>query len=251
MSSSIWTRCAGDSEIRALRLLPWRVVESQHQVSTRKLVDSNEEQALLEEMLDRAKPPAIADTRQHYLLTTPFRYPPLRYGSRFGTRQERGIWYGSETVPTALAEVAYYRFVFLEGSAAQLGLVTTPLTAFRASARSRNGMDLVRPPFDAHKKVIASPTRYSATQTLGAAMRAAGVELFRYPSARDPRGGVNVGAFVPAVFGKGKPRDFQAWHCTATKQVVEFAKREYFARDDITFARSDFLVNDALPTPAV
>jgi hypothetical protein len=47
MSSSIWTRCAGDSELRPLRLSPWRVVESQHQISTRKLVDSADEQALL------------------------------------------------------------------------------------------------------------------------------------------------------------------------------------------------------------
>ena len=49
MSFSIWTRCAGDSELRTLRLSPWRVVEAQHQVSTRKLVDSTEEQILLEE----------------------------------------------------------------------------------------------------------------------------------------------------------------------------------------------------------
>ena len=43
MSSSIWTRCAGDSELRPLDVSPWRVVEAQHQVSTRKLVDSNDE----------------------------------------------------------------------------------------------------------------------------------------------------------------------------------------------------------------
>ncbi len=56
MSSSIWTRCAGDSELRSLRLSPWRVVEAQHQLSTRKLVDSAEEQILLEELIhDDAK----------------------------------------------------------------------------------------------------------------------------------------------------------------------------------------------------
>jgi len=57
MSSSIWTRCAGDSEIRPLRLEPRRSVESQHQVSTRRLVDSDVEQQLLESMIDAAKPP--------------------------------------------------------------------------------------------------------------------------------------------------------------------------------------------------
>ena len=29
MSSSIWTRCAGDSELHPLRVLPWRAVEAQ------------------------------------------------------------------------------------------------------------------------------------------------------------------------------------------------------------------------------
>ena len=96
MSSSIWTRCAGDSEIRALRLSPWRVVEAQHQVSTRKLVDSADEQILLEELIERVKPADRTGGRWHYLLATPFRYPPLRHGSRFGGRHEPGIWYGSE-----------------------------------------------------------------------------------------------------------------------------------------------------------
>ena len=57
MSSSIWTRCAGESELRDLALEPYRVVESQHQVATRKLVDSNAEQAVLEDLIETAKPP--------------------------------------------------------------------------------------------------------------------------------------------------------------------------------------------------
>ena len=91
MSSNIWTRCAGDSEIRALRLSPWRVVEAQHQVSTRKLVDSVDEQILLEDLIERVKPADQTRGRWHYLLATPFRYPPLRHGSRFAGRHERGI----------------------------------------------------------------------------------------------------------------------------------------------------------------
>src|SRR5712664_3799874 len=59
MSSSIWTGCAGDSEIRALRPSPWRVVEAQHQLSTRQLVDSADEQIVLEELIDGVKPPDL------------------------------------------------------------------------------------------------------------------------------------------------------------------------------------------------
>jgi hypothetical protein len=250
MSSSIWTRCAGDSEIRALRLSPWRAVEAQHQVSTRKLVDSAEEQALLEELIDRAKPPDPTRGALHYLLATPFRYPPLRHGSRFGTRHERGIWYGSETRETVFAEVAYYRLVFLEGTRADLGAVTTQLTAYSVNARSSAGVDLVKPPFAAHRRTIASPVTYSETQALGRVMRDAGVELIRYPSARDPRHGTNVAAFRPTIFGKGKPRELQTWHCTATRAVVELAKRDYFGREVHSFSRETFLVDGTLPAPA-
>jgi hypothetical protein len=250
MSSSIWTRCAGASEIRPLRLAPWRAVEAQHQVSTRKLVDSLEEQHLLEDLIDRAKPADPTRGKVHYLLSTPFRYPPLRHGSRFGTRFERGIWYGSETRRTMFAEVAYYRFVFLEGTTADLGAVTTQLTAFSVRARSARGVDLVAAPFSAHRRAIASPTRYTASQALGAAMRGAGVELVRYPSARDPEG-INVLAFTPSVFGSAKPRNLETWHCTATREQVELVKRDYFGRETYAFARGIFLVAHALPAPAV
>jgi RES domain-containing protein len=251
MSSSIWTRCAGVSELRPLRLSPWRVVEAQHQVSTRKLVDTAAEQILLEELIDRAKPPDPTRGRLHYLLATPFRYPPLPHGSRFGGRHERGIWYGSETRRTAFAEVAYYRLLFLEGTRAELDPVTTQLTAFTVRAHTKRGIDLVAPPFDAHRRAIASPTRYDAAQALGREMREAGVELFRYPSARDAGSGVNVAAFTPSVFGAARPRSLETWHCTATRGRVELTKRDYFARDYFAFDRDAFLVDGALPAPAL
>jgi hypothetical protein len=226
-------------------------VEAQHQVSTRKLVDSAEEQILLEELIDRVKPPDTTRGRLHYLLSTPFRYPPLPHGSRFGARHERGIWYGSETRRTMFAEVAYYRLVFLDGTRADLGPVTTQLTAFSVRVHSLRGIDLVAPPFDAHHRAISSPSRYTATQALGAAMRAGGVELVRYPSARDAEGGVNIAAFMPTVFGAARPRGLETWHCTATRERVELAKRDYFGRETYAFARDRFLVGGALPAPAV
>jgi hypothetical protein len=59
-----------------------------------------------------------------------------------------------------------------------------------------------------------------------------------------------VGAFTPAVFGRAKPREMQTWHCTATTQLVEFAKRDYFGREAYQFERPVFLVDGALPAPA-
>jgi hypothetical protein len=227
------------------------VVESQHQVSTRKLVDSADEQALLEELIDGAKPPDVTRGRMHYLLFTPFRYPPLAFGSRFGRRHERGIWYGSLERRTAFAEVAYYRLLFLEGTSALLGTITTPLTAFRATLHTARGIALDLPPFDAHRRAIASPVSYAETQLLGDAMQAANVEAFRYPSARDLNGGVNVGAFTPAVFGRAKPTSLESWHCAAAHDRVDVTAGSYFTRDTFAFAREEFLVEGRLPSPAL
>jgi hypothetical protein len=250
MSSTIWTQCAADSEIRPLDALAWRVVEAQHLLSTRKLVDSAEEQILLEQLLERAKPTMRAPAKLHYLLATPFRYPPLRHGSRFGTRFEAGIWYGSDSLQTAFAEVAYYRLLFLEASKADLGTLTTQHTAFTARVRTARGLDLSGPAFAKARPQIASGSSYTATQALGADMRAAGVEVARYPSARDATGGVNVAVLSPRAFRGSKPRDLQTWHCVAHAQRVEVTKRDYFGSDRFAFERRQFLVMGVLPRPA-
>jgi hypothetical protein len=200
MSSSIWTQSAGSSRIRRLTSEPRRIVEAQHRVSTRKLVDSDREQAILEQLLDSSKPPLPADAGGlHYLLSTPFRYPPLAHGSRFGPRWERGIWYGSESLQTALAEVAYYRLVFLEGTEAPLAPLETELTAFTVPVMARRGIDLSSRAFERWGDALTSKTTYAGTQPLGRAMRAAGVEAFRFVSARDPGGGTNIGVFTAAA----------------------------------------------------
>ena len=250
MSSSIWTRCAGGSEIVALRLEPWRVVEGQHQVSTRKLVGSDAEQALLEDLIETVKPGRLEPSGLHYLLATPFRYPPLRHGSRFGGRFEPALWYGAETLEAALAEVAYYRMVFLEGTTADLDGIETELTSFRARVRTERGADLTVGRFAEHRAALASPESYAASQATGADMRAAGIHAFRYPSARHA-GGVGVALFEAAAFARKRPYALEAWHCIASRARVEMRKRDYLKRVSFSFARDGFLVGDRLPAPAV
>jgi RES domain len=253
MSQSIWTRCEGSSRVRPLALEPWRVVESQFITSTRKLVDSDDEQEVLERLLDKAKPPLPRDpalTRLHFLLFTPFRYPPLPRGSRFGTRAERGIWYGSLLLPTAFAEVAYYRLLFLHGTAAALGTVTVELSAFRAAVRAKRAVDLTLPPFAAYARGISSPTSYVQSQRLGTAMRESGVEAAVYVSARDQTRGKNVALFTPA-FARRTPSGLSTWVCSATRERVEISKKDVFRRQRLAFRREDFEVGGALPAPAL
>src|SRR5207248_76706 len=105
---------------------------------------------------------------------------PLRNGSRFGRRHERGIFYGSETPRTAFAEVAYYRLLLLEGTNAALSPLTVVLSAFQVGLAAMRAVDLSRGPFARHQGAISSKTSYSASQALGGEMREAGVDLFRY-----------------------------------------------------------------------
>ena len=120
MSSTTWTPRAVASEAARVRLAPWRAVEAQHIASTRRLVDSAAEQEALEAILERAKPPAPA--RLHYLLATPFRYPPWSRGSRFRSPADPGVLYAAEERRTACAEVGYWRWRFLTDSAGLSGL---------------------------------------------------------------------------------------------------------------------------------
>lgn len=255
MSLDIWTRCVGDSEPpwRRLTLTPFRVVESQTRISTRKLVDSDEEQALLEELIDGVKPPVPPGMRKlHYLLSTPFRHPPLRHGSRFGPRDERSLFYASKTLAAAFAEVAYYRFVFLSGTEAKLTPLMTSLSSFRVHVKTRRGLDLTQPPFVEAERALTSPSDVHAAQALGRAMRRASVEAFVYRSARDPERGANVALFVPC-FSPSTPFDLRAWASTTDERRVEIVSMDLLSRKRTLFAfdRAVFEIDGALPSPAV
>jgi hypothetical protein len=202
-------------------------------------------------LIEAVKPLDRSGAHLHYLLFTPFRYPPLRHGSRFGTRAERRLWYGSETLTTAFAEVAYYRLLFLEGTTADLSVVATDLTAFRITLRTGLGVDLTAGPFAAHSPRISSPVSYAVSQQLGDAMRRHRVEAFRYRSARNTEAGLNVGAFTPRVFGRRRPRALESWHCRTTRSGVEMTRRDYFSHAAHPYDRARFLVDGRLPAPAL
>jgi hypothetical protein len=82
-------------------------------------------------------------------------------------------------------------------------------------------------------------------------MRVAGVAAFRFASARAPRGGTNIGVCTAAAFAATRPQKLETWHSVATRAAVEFSKRDYFERLSYSFPRELFLVQGALPHPAI
>lgn len=229
-----------------------RVVESQEQAATTRLVDTAEEQSQLENLLEHTKPPRPRNAaRYDYLIWTPFRYPPLRHGSRFGRRSEHGLFYGSLSLPAALAECAYYRFVFLSGMTSPLPgeRLTTGHSAFQARLATENGIALEQMPFREYAARISDPVRYGASQALGGAMREAGVAAFTYPSARY-HGGINAGVFELQAIKSRKPERLQHWLCTTTAETVAFIRLHGRGESPLNFQRAQFLVNGVLPAPA-
>jgi len=245
-----WTACLADTPPVKLSGTLLRLVESQEQVATSQLVGSLDRQALLEEMLEATKPHQRKGTESlHYLLATPFRYPPLKHGSRFGTRSEPSLFYGSLTTQTVLAEAAYYRFVFWQGMATPpAGKLDTQHTLFGAAYRTGQGLRLQAPPFDLHRAALASPSDYRASQALGTVMRTVGIEAFEFVSARDPQAGINVALFTPKAFARKLPVSQEAWLCELSGERVRF--RAARGRDIHDFPLGVFQVAGRLPWPA-
>lgn len=250
MTTDLWASCRERAAPVAFEAEVLRMVESQEQVATQRLVANLGEQDLLESLLERSKPPRPAATAGlDYLLATPFRYPPLRYGSRFGGRHEPSLFYAARDRSTLLAESAYYRFVFWQGMATPLAQpLRTQHTLFGARIHARSAYCLHRPPFDAHIARLMSPTHYGDTQALGRAMRGAGADALEYRSARDIAGGLNVALFTPAAFAEPQPSFRQEWLCETAANRVSFRSRDVLGVH--TLPLEQFTVGGVLPMPA-
>ncbi len=194
MSSPTWTADALRSRTTGWEGIVWRIIEAQHAVSTRKLVDSRAEQELLENLIEKTKPYLPPECRDiHFLLATPFRYGRAARPTRFRATGESGVFYASERVETAVAEIVFYRRQFFAESP------DTPRpdralehTAFSVHIETDEAIDLTAPPFDREAFSWMHPTDYAPCQALGRSARKAGIELIRYASVRDRPWGRNV-----------------------------------------------------------
>ena len=203
-----------------------------------RLVDTPDEQAILEELLDATKPPVpVACRHLHYLQFTPFRYV-ARHSTRFRMQGERaGVFYAAEAVATAATEVAFYRLLFyLESPATQRPSAPFEMTAFASRIRTARCVDISAFPDDQRAR-YADPVDYAPCHALAAKARAARGEVIRFPSVRD-KGGMNLAVLDCAAFADSTPRDLQGWWFRFTDAGL-FAKRR-FGDESLQFAFADF-----------
>ncbi|MDR3384029.1 RES family NAD+ phosphorylase [Cupriavidus basilensis] len=250
MSFTIWMPPAVASERKPFALTLWRAVEAQHVVSTMPLVDSLEEQAVLEAVLDAGKPAVPADARHlHYLLFTPFRYPPSPWGSRFRAEQDPGVFYGADDIRTACAELGYWRWRFLLDSPALPRIDARPHTLFQISVRT-DGIALDAPPFAEDAAKWTDPDHYDACHALARTAREAGLGMIRYTSVRDPEHGACAALLTPRAFAEPQPRTTTTWMLTVRPDRVIWQRDDLLQRDSFQFAASVWQRSKASPDPA-
>ena len=230
MSKSLWDPAWIQEHVLTLTTRSFRMVETQHIAATMRLVDSADEQDLLEQMLESNKPPLPAQALGiHYLLAAPFRYVP-QTGSRFRGVNTPGIWYGADDRFCACAEIAYWRQRFLLDS---VGLVKQQLSTkhsmYEAVVNGR-AIDLQSSPWNQAQIHWQHPSDYTETQKLGQLVRDSGhVAWVRYGSVQAP-GHTCAAVFDPVALSMhSADLQFEQWHCHTTSDKVIFSNgRERF-----------------------
>jgi hypothetical protein len=224
------------------------MVETQEYAATTSLVDDLEEQAILEQILDDFKPQYADETQDlHYLISTPFRYPPLQYGSRFGAITEPSYFYASEAISTCLAEAAFYRFYLIDGTETPFPkVIQSEHSLFFVQVSSTNTLDLTQIVDSEIQNQLTDPASYSLTQKVGQQARHDGADLLRYFSARSQEQGINVAIDNHTIIQSEKPEDKVEYICQLDPQtgILRFSQPRTFP---VMFTREQFLVNGNLP----
>lgn len=223
-----------DQSIAERATLAWRGVEAQHVVSTMRLVDSPDEQDLLEQLLEASKPDMPSTRRPlHYLLATPFRYSPA-HESRFRKANTKGQWYGALDLYAACAEVAYWRHRFILDSAGLLKEVLLTEHTFFQGQVSGRAMDLMTPPWSQCRSLWTDGQSYAHTHALADVAQKVGLQWLAYESVRAPTFQCVV-VFDPEALAEppgGLDRTMQTWRCKASAQRVWMSRgRESYMWD--------------------
>ena len=217
----------------------WRVIEGQYRASTMRIVDTDNEQSVLEEVLEEAKPPVPGPCRHlDYQFWSPFRYGCYPRASRFRRAGPTpGVWYGSEKVLTAVAESIWGSLRFFAASP------DTPMprwpvehTAVLADIRVAAAIDLTDERM-AGRGRWDDPDDYSECLALADRVRAGGGQAIRYASVRDPDHQANVAVLDCAGFAQPAPIAAQKWHLMLTPHLVR-------AHCETLRQRHQFIVGD-------
>ena len=212
MSFTTWTPLALLSSARDWHGSVWRIVDAQYAAGGMKLVDSREEQDILDTLLDAGLPllPEVFK-KLDPLLAASFRSHPKRYGSRFRSATDPGVFYGCCHVDTACAELGYWRWKFLHDAIDLTGIKPVAHTAFQSDVATL-AIDLRDRLFERDAANWQHRTSYTATQAVARSARTAHLGAIRYASVRDPEQRECIALLTPAAFSAVTPHPTkEAW----------------------------------------
>ena len=189
----------------------WRIIENQEQAATRRITRSASAQSRLEQLLDQNKPKYLQGSEHlHWLLKTPFRYPPLAHGSRFGSPFEPGILYAARELHTAMTESAVYLWLFRAAlqDPGPLDRISDGRTAIHFPVRHDQFSDLTKAREYRHQ--ISDPASYRFSQGLGTQLRETDAAAIWFYSAR-ARKGISCAVLNPEAIPTGIAPETHHW----------------------------------------
>jgi hypothetical protein len=216
-----WTPPALLSKSRLWRGGIWRIVDAQYTAGGMKLVDTREEQDILDTLLQDALPALPEIFRKlDPLLAAPFRSYTLRNGSRFRASSDPGVFYGATEIDTACAEMGYWRWKFLYDAVDMPDIKPIAHTAFKSDVATL-AIDLREPSFKRDEDEWQHKSSYTATQALARSARAAQLGAICYASVRDPQHGECAALLTPAAFASVTPHPVkQTWWLVVRRTEV-------------------------------
>src|SRR5262249_31559275 len=201
-------------------------------------------QHALELLIEETKPPVPAECRHlNFLLSTPFRYgAAYPRGSRFRRAGfTPGVFYASERVETAIAELCFLRLLFFsESPDTKCPATAGEYPALRAGYARARSIDLTAPPFGSRSAIWMHPTDYEPCQALADIAREADIELIRYASVRDPEHYANLAILTCRAFAHSEPVARQTWRvllgangaravCELPRRMIDFNRAAFVA----------------------
>jgi hypothetical protein len=206
-----------------------------------KLTDNSADQKLLEQLIDRTKPPIPAECKHlDFLMFTPFRYAPYPKGSRFRRAGlTDGVFYAAHGPETAIAEICFYRLLFFsESPKTKWPSDAGEYTAFACEYGTGRGIDLNRVPFVTQRDLWMHLTDFSACQELADIARSEGIDAIIYESVRDPKHGSNIAILTCRVFTSTAPIARLTWRilfgsngaralCEMPKTYLDFGRAAF------------------------
>lgn len=211
----------------------WSVIEGQARSSALRLVDTFEEHDALEAMLEAAKPPVPGEcTHLDYQFWSPFRYGRYPHSSRFRRAgKSPGVGYGSEAPLTAISETVWSNLRFYAASpGTPFPSKPVDYTGVQADIASPFGLDLTTPPWS-DNAAWTDPNEYEPCLALAEDARAAGAEVIRYASVRDPDHAPNAAVLTCAAFQQPAPIGSQSWgilyRAEAVRAYCETTRQRY------------------------